>query len=337
MINKVDFSAKSLMQMRNRDVSEQEVSAFASILQQANNSDKSAKQFLSGLSQQDLSLVQKVNALAEKINVNALSAEGAQNLLTEPGAKDKVDLNNDGIVEVGIARNIFFPPVNAPQHIKDAWEKASEGLSFSEKGMIEFTMHSVVYGVPIDGLPKKQALHPSQQWSGQGLNDFFNTMYSNLEFRVGLEGMTDYNRMLERVYGSFEQEIAKFDSNYKVEDRQAHGKSSSPSDMPKDAQSRLAVINQLILDGRLGVDREKLKEIDAKMEEIANDPNLTNEQKQEMLMALQEQKEKIIQQAQQPEQEEKKRREALTPTERIGEDIQILQLKNQVQRAWQLQ
>lgn len=325
------------MQMRNRNVSEQEISAFSEILQSAKSSNKSAKQFLSELSQQDLGLVQKVNSLADKINVAGLSAEGAQNLLSHPDGSDKVDLNNDGIVEVGIARNIFFPPVNAPQHVKDAWEKATEGLSFSDKGMMELTMHSVIYGIPIDGVPKKQALHPSQQWSGQGLNNFFNTLHSNLEFRVGLEGMTDYNRMLERVYKTFEEEIAKSDSDYEAGNRTGSGKTDQASDMPKDAASRLAVINQLILDGRLGVDREKLKEIDAKMEEIANDPNLTNEQKNEMLIALQEQKEKIIREAQKPEREEQKRREALSQSERVGEDIQILQLKKQVQQAWQLQ
>lgn len=72
------------------------------------------------------------------------------------------------------------------------------------------------------------------------------------------------------------------------------------------------------------------------LKEIENDPNLTNEEKQDLLMLLQEQKEKIIQEGQKPEQEDKKRREALSPSERVGEDIQILQLKKQVQQAWQL-
>lgn len=321
--------------LRKRDLSEQGISAFSTILNDAKSSDKSAKQFLAELSPQQLNLVQKANGLAERINVTALSAEGARNLLGQPDGTDRVDLNNDGIVEVGVANTIQFPPVNAPEHITKAWDKATEGLDMFDKATLELTMHFSVYGVGIEGVPKKPVLPPSQQWSNKGLYGFFNELHSNLEFRVGLEGWTDYNKMLEQVYHSFEQGIADADPEYKVEDRVASDDESNTG-KPDDKQSRLAFINQLILDARLGLDREKLKEIDAKMEEIANDPNLTDEQKQEMLVALQEQKEKIIREAQKPEQEETKRREALSPSERVGEDIQILQLKKQVQQAWQL-
>lgn len=321
--------------LRNRNISEQGISNFSDILQHAKTSDRSAKQFLSELSPQQLSLVQKANGLADKINVTTLSTEGAQNLLSQPDGTDRVDLNNDGFVEVGVAKNIQFPPANAPQHIKDAWNKATEGLSEIDKATLELSLHITVYGVNIEGVEKQQPLHPSQQWSGQGLNDFFNDLYGNLEFRVGREGWTDYNKMLERAYQAFEQEIAKADPNYKIAERQKES-SSSEAPMPEDRQSRLTVINQLLLDARLGLDREKLEEIDAEMEEIVNDPSLTSEEKKQQLLALQEQKEKLIQEAQKPEHEDKKRRAALSTSERIGEDIQILQLKNQVQKAWQL-
>ncbi len=335
MINNVNFSALSMERLRNRNISEQGISNFSDILQQAKTSDKSAKQFLSELSSEQLKLVQKANGLADKINITTLSTEGAQNLLSQPDGTDRVDLNNDGFVEVGVAKTIQFPPVNAPQHIKNAWDKATEGLSEIDKATLELSLHITVYGVNIEGVEKPQPLHPSQQWSAQGLNGFFNDLYGNLEFRVGREGWTDYNKMLERVYQTFEQEIAKTDPNYKIADRQRES-SSSDTPMPGDKQSRLTVINQLLLDARLGLDREKLEEIDAKMEEIANDPSLTNEEKKELLLALQEQKEKLIQEAQKPDHEDKKRRAALSTSERVGEDIQILQLKNQVQKAWQL-
>ena len=325
-----------MQRLGNRDLSKDGISEFSNILQNAKSSDKSAKQFLFELPPQALNLIQKANGLVDKINVAGLSEEGAQNLLAQPDGTDRVDLNNDGIVEVGQAQTIQFPPVNAPQHIKDAWEKATEGLSTIDKMTLELTMHTVVYGVNMEGIDKKQPLHPSQQWSAEGLNGFFGDLYSNLEFRVGREGWTDYNKKLERVYQSFEQEIANADSNYEV-GNWAKEASSNESSMPADKQSRLAVINQLLLDARLGIDREKLKEIDAKMQEIENDPNLTDEEKQDLLMLLQEQKEKIIQEGQDPEQEDKKRRKALSPTERVGEDIQILQLKKQIQQAWQLQ
>lgn len=86
-----------------------------------------AKSFLASLSAQDLTLLQQAGGLAEGINVASLSEEGAANLLLTND--NRVDLNNDGIVEVGAARLITFPPVNAPQSVKDAWEAATAGMS----------------------------------------------------------------------------------------------------------------------------------------------------------------------------------------------------------------
>jgi len=54
---------------------------------------------------------------------------------------------------------------------------------------------------------------------------------------------------------------------------------------------------QNLLDKRLGIDREKLKEIDAMMEEIANNENLSEEQKQKALEELEKMKEKIIEES----------------------------------------
>jgi len=51
---------------------------------------------------------------------------------------------------------------------------------------------------------------------------------------------------------------------------------------------------QAILDKRAGIDREKLKELEAKMEEIANDESLSPEQKAEQMKLLQQQKEELL-------------------------------------------
>ena len=78
-----------------------------------------------------------------------------------------VDLNNDGLVEVGEGKTIHFPPVNAPASVKAAWQKATAELSESEKATLALTMHHMVYGVHID-LPEvspKAALPPEQQWN----------------------------------------------------------------------------------------------------------------------------------------------------------------------------
>lgn len=86
-----------------------------------------AKGFLAGLTAQDLTLLQQARGLADTINVASLSEEGAANLLL--GRDMQVDLNNDGIVEVGAGRMMTFPPLNAPQAAKDAWAAATAGMS----------------------------------------------------------------------------------------------------------------------------------------------------------------------------------------------------------------
>ena len=51
---------------------------------------------------------------------------------------------------------------------------------------------------------------------------------------------------------------------------------------------------QNILDQRLGVDREKLKELEAMMEEIASNESMSAEEKAEALELLADMREKII-------------------------------------------
>lgn len=107
--------------------------ALAALREQAGAavSGGGAKQFLAALTVQDLALLQQASGLAQGINVSALSEEGAANLLLERDSR--VDLNNDGLVEVGAAKIIAFPPVNAPQAAKDAWETATAGMSARDR------------------------------------------------------------------------------------------------------------------------------------------------------------------------------------------------------------
>ncbi|PKH87862.1 hypothetical protein [Colwellia sp. Bg11-28] len=58
--------------------------------------------------------------------------------------------------------------------------------------------------------------------------------------------------------------------------------------------NRFSEIMQNILDKRLGIDREKLEELEALMEEIANNENMSPEEKELALEKLAEMREKII-------------------------------------------
>lgn len=60
---------------------------------------------------------------------------------------------------------------------------------------------------------------------------------------------------------------------------------------------RFSEMMQKILDQRLGVDRKKLEELEAMMEEIANNENMSPEEKQKALETLAEMREKLIEES----------------------------------------
>ncbi|PKU22737.1 hypothetical protein CWS72_19870 [Telmatospirillum siberiense] len=86
-----------------------------------------AKDFLSGLDTQSLSLLQEAASLAEPVDVASLSEEGAENLLLAP--TEAVDLNGDGMIQTGASLGFQFPPVNASPELRAAWEKTTAGMS----------------------------------------------------------------------------------------------------------------------------------------------------------------------------------------------------------------
>src|SRR6202163_5095643 len=86
-----------------------------------------AKSFLLNLNPAQLSLLQEAHGLVNPVNAGQVSEEGAENLLLSPS--HPVDSNNDGVVDVGQAHLAVFPPLNAPQAVKDAWTATTKGLS----------------------------------------------------------------------------------------------------------------------------------------------------------------------------------------------------------------
>ena len=207
MISSTSFSTESMNLLQARGLSETQITDFASLLEEAHEQQQnnlSAKEVLNNMSKSELQLLQTATSLASQINVNSLSKEGAINLLAQPDKTGLVDLNNDGIVEVGAARNIMFPPVNAPDYVKDAWDKSTEGLSFSDKAILELNLHTSVYGVDINGVPTKQPPSPEKQWSSKNLVAWFATLRSGLERSVQDEGWTHYNEVQRDFYDKFE-------------------------------------------------------------------------------------------------------------------------------------
>lgn len=96
------------------------------------------KGFLQSLSSEEMAVVQRVHRLADTIGVDALSEEGALNLLLPPAAQ--VDLDHDGLTRSGAAYGLRFPDSNTPAAVVEAWEEATEGMSFKELAVYQLQM-----------------------------------------------------------------------------------------------------------------------------------------------------------------------------------------------------
>jgi len=207
MISSTGLSTDSMNLLQARGLSKTQITDFSSLLKEAQeqqDNNISAKEVLNTMSKSELQLLQTATSLAFPINVNSLSKEGAINLLAQPDKTGLIDLNNDGIVEVGAARNIMFPPVNAPAYVKDAWDKSTEGLSFFDKAVLELNLHISVYGVEINGMSTKQPPSPEEQWSSTNLVEWFASLRNSLKFSVKEEGWTHFNKVQRDFYDKFE-------------------------------------------------------------------------------------------------------------------------------------
>ena len=110
--------------------------AFEKIYEEADEEDiklSNAKEFLSSLDRSELRTVQKYNGLADAIDIGALSAEGAYNLLVHDN--EQFDFDNDGIMEVGAGRSLMPIPRNMPADVKAAYIEALNSLDGREKLM----------------------------------------------------------------------------------------------------------------------------------------------------------------------------------------------------------
>ena len=103
--------------------------------------------FLASLDTQSLALLQQAASLAAPVNVSTLTEEGAENLLLAP--TEAVDLNGDGMIEVGAALTSSFPPVNASPELRAAWEKTASGMNERDAITLSFKLSGV--SISLDG------------------------------------------------------------------------------------------------------------------------------------------------------------------------------------------
>lgn len=129
---RVTLSNRALDLMQKRQVSADEQDRFKDILARATaaNAADAPKSFLGTLSAADMEILRKVHSLAEPIDIPSLSNEGAANLLVQPGSAE--DLDNNGLTSIGAGNTFTFPPRNAPESFKAAWEATTAGMSFAD-------------------------------------------------------------------------------------------------------------------------------------------------------------------------------------------------------------
>ncbi|TWT85338.1 hypothetical protein Pla123a_01450 [Posidoniimonas polymericola] len=134
------------------------------------------QEFLGSLTREELSVVQRVHALADPIGVDALTEEGVLNLLLPPVAQ--VDLNHDGITRSGIGSGLRFPDSNTPPDVAAAWEEATAGMPLGERMTFELQMLMPLLTANIHLNPDGSYSHTSEPGDPDWQNPFADPGYS---------------------------------------------------------------------------------------------------------------------------------------------------------------
>lgn len=156
-----------------RGTSTADQAAYADILNRAYSTGgmEQPQDFLQSLSRSELGVVQRVHCLGAAIAPAKLSREGAYNLLLPDGYC--VDLNHDGMEEIGEGRSIHFPPAEAPDSVKQAWADATNGMNEGDVLSYALVMHGMLYSLEI-GDQKSVAIAPADQLDSyrQGVSNY---------------------------------------------------------------------------------------------------------------------------------------------------------------------
>ncbi len=94
--------------------------SFEKIYKDAQSKDvdlSNAKEIVSSLSKLELGTIQKYKSLADAINVDSLSKEGAYNLLVHN--YENIDYDGDGYTEVGIGKSVNLIPQEVPHDFRE--------------------------------------------------------------------------------------------------------------------------------------------------------------------------------------------------------------------------
>lgn len=133
------YFSKGISEERRTEVKDN-AAAFQQLLNKAaaQNAYDDPQSFVASLSTSELATLQHIHCLADPITPSSLSKEGALNLLLSPNQSQ--DIDNDGYEMIGIGKKYQFPPPNAPDNVKKAWEETTRNMSESNVLQLEITM-----------------------------------------------------------------------------------------------------------------------------------------------------------------------------------------------------
>jgi len=132
------YFQKGISEDRRREVTEY-ADEFEALIDKVAQADGEGRplEFVRSLSSGEREVLRHMHGLAGEVNPATLSEEGALNLLRAPGSAR--DIDRDGFQMVGAAKTWTFPPPDAPDAVKQAWEDATRDLSGSEVMLLQGT------------------------------------------------------------------------------------------------------------------------------------------------------------------------------------------------------
>lgn len=178
-----------------------------------------SRSFLKSLSYEDREVLKEVHSIADYIDdnkIDQMTTEGANNLLRLPHTG--LDSDKDGFTDIGIGKTFMFPNSNTPAEVAEAWNKATEGMSFKDKLMAEapFMIELVSANIEVDENGRFVARH--EPGSPEHVNPFASPGFSYQEWSAGwLRYLEDFKpQMSANQYTRDKQFFESFLENLKA-------------------------------------------------------------------------------------------------------------------------
>ena len=191
--------------------------SFEKIYEEAQSQNvtvSNAKEFLNSLSKDELSTLQNYTRLVNDIDVDALSDEGAYNLLVHH--YEKYDFNNDGVIENGIAKTQSLIPQSMDSATKKAVVETFNSMDFGEVMMASITMFPLKIKI-VDG---GEVVYSHQSYTYEDIQknvetilDPRNQNYSSAEFKSTI---SSFFELLTKNYNKIQENEATLASYTKT-------------------------------------------------------------------------------------------------------------------------